>query len=86
MRKGTTMEPCPRCGDTGGGCPEYFGMLGNGFCPVFRDGMTAVETAQLYYDLLMRADRENSALRGEVRRLKMRGFVARLLNAESGGR
>ncbi len=47
------MKTCSRCGKQGeweegaGVCPEYFGRTGDGYCPMFWDGMTRQEQEML---------------------------------------
>jgi hypothetical protein len=53
-------------------CPIYHGMRGSGFCPAFADGETAVQTAEKFNSLWLRAEDELDEARERVRDLAHR--------------
>lgn len=81
LRELTKKKPCHKCGtEDGRGCPIYHGMVGDGFCPVFADGQTALEVATEYHNAWLKEVRRNEELRATVERLTRRGLVSRILN------
>lgn len=69
-------ETCGKCGKVAGdngfvGCPIYHGRVGDGFCPVFADGETALETATRFHDAWLHEARKNDELERAARRLPL---------------
>lgn len=66
------MPKCSKCGKEGeegsGVCPTYHGRTGDGFCPIFADGETALETATRFHDWWLSEARKNDELKRSRKR------------------
>lgn len=67
------MPTCSKCGTVGeegdGCCPVYHGRVGAGFCPIFADGETALETATRFHAWWLKEARENDELKRKANHL-----------------
>lgn len=62
------MTECQKCGAEikEGGCPVYHGRTGDGFCPSFADGETALETTTRFHAWWLREARKNDDLEDKI--------------------
>jgi hypothetical protein len=71
MSRRLDLPFCAKCGKYAEGgdarCPIYHGRVGDGFCPSFADGETALETCTRFHDWWLKEAKRNDEISRKVR-------------------